>query len=87
LPRLTACGFFFRRFFLGRCFDRGDIRDIVQSRAPVVYSQKRANVRTRACERSNSRNPLTRRESALYLGAERESRPLPWSDRAGGRAC
>jgi hypothetical protein len=34
-----------------------------------------------------SRNPLTGRLSALYLGAERENRPLPWSDRAGGRAC
>jgi hypothetical protein len=34
-----------------------------------------------------SRNPLTGGLSALYLGAERENRPLPWSDRAGGRAC
>lgn len=42
---MTAFGFFFGRFFLERCFDLGDIRDIVQSCAPLVYRQK-------ACERS-----------------------------------
>jgi hypothetical protein len=69
---LTAFGFFFRRF-LGRCFDRGDIREIVQSRAPVVYRQK-------ACERSDQnmrtlafQKFLDSRLSALYPGAEREN--------------
>ena len=33
-----------------------------------------------------SRNPLTGRLSALYVGDERERRPLPWSDRTGWRA-
>src|SRR5262249_36505240 len=33
-----------------------------------------------------SRNPLTGRLSALYVGDERENRPLRWSDRTGWRA-
>jgi hypothetical protein len=71
----------------GRCltFWNNDGTLVAVSRDPRSLS--RSERQARATDHVERTERDFGRGHRLYLGAERENRPLPWSDRAGGRAC